>query len=50
MMDSNGILEGDGVKMRNIKIFQDSNIDNGLLTDFIKEASMLNNKLGNPSR
>lgn len=50
MKDSNGILEGDGVKMRHIKFFQDSTIDKNVLSDFILEAISLNKKLGNPSR
>jgi hypothetical protein len=48
--DPRKILEGDGVKMRHIKYFQDTKIDTEIIADFVKQALILNNKLGDPSK
>ena len=50
MKDSNKLLEGDGVKMRHIKIFKDSKINNEAISDFINQALILNKELGDPSK
>jgi hypothetical protein len=50
MKDSENLLEGDGIKMRHIKIFQDSTINSSAISDFIKQALQLNQDLGNPTK
>ena len=50
MKDPAGILEGDGEKMRHIKIVNNSRIDETLIAGFVKKAVALNDELGNPTR
>ncbi len=50
MMDPLHLLEGDGVKMRHIKITQDTKIDYKKIGNFIQQAIKLNQELGNPTR
>jgi hypothetical protein len=50
MKDSKGVLEGEGVKMRHVKIVEKKDIDKTVLTDFIKQGLKLNKEYGNPSR
>ena len=50
MKDTKDLLEGEGVKMRHIKISQTTKIDTDGIADFIKQALNLNKELGNPSR
>lgn len=50
MKDPAGILEGDGEKMRHIKIVNISRIDETLIAEFVKQAVALNDELGNPTR
>ena len=50
MNDPKNLLEGDGVKMRHIKIFQDSTINKSAISDFIKQALKLNQELGDPTK
>jgi hypothetical protein len=50
MKDPKGLLEGEGVKMRHIKIYQNTKINSDAISDFIKQALTLNKELGDPSR
>ena len=50
MNDPTNVLEGYGVKMRHIKIYQETNINENVISDFIKQALDLNDKLGDPSK
>ena len=50
MQDPKGLLEGDGIKMRHIKIYQNSIIDSDAIAALVKEAFTLNKKLGNPGK
>jgi hypothetical protein len=50
MKDSEKILEGEGVKMRHIKIFKDSTINIEEISDFINQALHLNQELGDPTK
>jgi hypothetical protein len=50
LKDPYNILEGEGTKMRHVKIFQDTKINEEALTSFIKQALKLNEELGDPSR
>ena len=50
MKDPENLLEGDGVKMRHIKIFKDSTINTNAISDFIKQAQQLNQELGDPTK
>ena len=45
MDDPEALLGGDGEKMRHIKIYQDSAINEKAIMDFVKQALILNKKL-----
>lgn len=49
MKDPKNLLEGEGDKMRHIKLYQDTQIDEQGITDFIKQALKLNQEFGDPS-
>jgi hypothetical protein len=48
--DPHHLLEGDGVKMRHIKITQETDIEDKKIGDFVQQAIKLNQELGNPTR
>ncbi len=50
MDDPHHLLQGDGVKMRHIKITQDTKIDETKIGEFIQQAVKLNQQFGNPTR
>jgi hypothetical protein len=50
LKDKNNILEGEGEKMRHIKIFQKTKIDEKEISLFIEQSLNLNIEFGNPSR
>ena len=50
MDDPHHLLQGDGVKMRHIKITQDTKIEETTFGEFIQQAVKLNQQLGNPTR
>ena len=50
MDDPHHLLEGDGVKMRHIKITRETKIDDEKIGGFIQQAIKLNKKFGNPTR
>ncbi|KYK31625.1 MAG: hypothetical protein AYK22_02100 [Thermoplasmatales archaeon SG8-52-3] len=50
MKDPKKLLEGDGVKMRHIKLTQDSIINKKDISDFVKQGLFLNKKLGDPTK
>ena len=50
MNDPSGLLMGEGEKMRHFKITQDTAINKEAIADFVKQAIVLNKKLGNPTR
>lgn len=43
-----GVFEGDGTRMRHVKITALTDIDDGLLKGLIQQAVLLNSRLGNP--
>ena len=50
MKDPNGVLEGDGDRMRHVKITSAEHADSLPLEDFVKQAVKLNEKKGDPTR
>jgi hypothetical protein len=50
MSDPKGLLEGDGDKMRHIKIRALGDIKKGAITALVKQAVKLNREKGNPTR
>ena len=50
MDDPHHLLEGDGVKMRHIKITRETKIDDEKIGGFIQQAIKLNKRFGNPTR
>lgn len=47
--DPKGLLEGDGDRMRHIKLRNVKEIDSRQITAWIKQAAKLNKELGNPT-
>ena len=50
MKDPNGVLEGDGEKMRHVKITSAEQAKSLGLDDFVKQAIKLNEKKGDPTK
>jgi hypothetical protein len=50
MQDKYGLLEGDGDRMRHVKIATLKDIKKGALTDYIKQAVKLNKEKGDPTK
>ena len=50
MKDPNGVLEGDGDKMRHVKITSAEHAKSLGLEDFVKQAVKLNEKKGDPTK
>jgi hypothetical protein len=50
MQDSFGLLEGEGDRMRHVKIASARDIKKKRLQDYIKQAVKLNETKGNPTR
>jgi hypothetical protein len=48
--DPQGLLEGDGDRMRHIKIARLADVKKGPLTALVKQAVRLNREKGNPTR
>jgi hypothetical protein len=49
MIDKHELLEGDGERMRHVKLNTIKDIKKGALTDYIKQAVKLNLAKGNPT-
>jgi hypothetical protein len=45
-----GVLEGEGTRMRHLKLSSKAELDEGLIQRLVAEAVKLNGRLGNPSR
>ena len=45
-----GVLEGDGTRMKHLKLFSLADIPEALISRLVREAAALNTKLGNPTR
>lgn len=50
MSDPKGLLEGDGNRMRHVKIADVKDINKKALTDFVKQAVKLNKTKGDPTK
>jgi hypothetical protein len=50
MKDPNNLLQGEGIKMRHIKLFKDSALDIEAISNFINQALNLNQNLGDPTK
>ena len=50
MKDPNGVLEGDGDRMRHVKITSSEQARSLPLEDFVKQAVKLNEKKGDPTK
>lgn len=50
MKDPDGVLEGDGVRMRHVKITSAEHAKSLPLEDFVEQAVKLNEKKGDPTR
>ena len=50
MQDKHGLLQGDGDKMRHIKIATLKDIKKGAFADYIKQAVKLNAEKGDPTK
>jgi hypothetical protein len=48
--DPQGVLEGSGEKMRHVKLSGLDDIDEALFADFVKQAVMLNESKGDPTK
>lgn len=50
MQDKHGLLEGDGDRMRHVKLMTAKDIKKGALTDYIKQGIKLNQAKGDPTK
>lgn len=50
MHDKHGLLQGDGDRMRHVKIATPADIRKGALADYIKQAVKLNAQQGDPTK
>ena len=50
MQDKHGLLDGDGDRMRHVKLTTVKDIKKGALTDYIKQAIKLNAEKGDPTK
>src|SRR5207248_785734 len=50
MQDKHSLLEGDGNRMRHVKIATVKDIKKGALTDYVKQAVKLNQANGDPTK
>jgi hypothetical protein len=50
LSDPKGLLEGDGDKMRHIKIASQADVKKGAITALVKQAAKLNREKGSPTR
>jgi len=50
LQDKHGLLEGEGDRMRHVKLASIQDIKKSALTDYIKQAVRLNETKGNPAR
>ncbi|HZQ08903.1 MAG TPA: DUF1801 domain-containing protein [Anaerolineae bacterium] len=50
MQDKHGLLEGEGDRMRHVKLASTKDIKKSALTDYIKQAIRLNETKGNPTQ
>jgi len=49
LADPKGLLEGDGDRMRHVKIASPADVNQSALKRFVKEAAKLNREKGNPT-
>ncbi len=49
LRDANGLLQGDGDRMKHVKLTSVGDIGRAELLDFVKQAVELNKELGNPT-
>lgn len=50
LADPDGLLEGQGDRMRHIRIGPEDAVPEAFIRDFAAQAAMLNRRLGNPTR
>ena len=50
LTDPKGLLEGDGDRMKHLKIKTVKDIPSSLITDFVKQALVLNDEKGDPTK
>jgi hypothetical protein len=50
LVDSHGVLEGDGTRMKHVKVRDGDEIPREAIADYVRQAIALNAEKGNPTR